>query len=214
MKKYVIIVLCLLFALSFVSCSSSNNENSSENTNLYINGNDLNSDSTVPENNAKNETEGNSLNSNVVYWEGVEYDVNSVLNASDEIEDVIISENNGITTIEFWWNYFSNDEASGYSNELIMFYDNSLSEVQAGKQTVLGSAYYEVDCNDMTTKWSWFDSSNKLIYYTLDSCVYDSNGELIGYKDNQDGEYIDINGNKFDISTLDPFLDIIEDYNY
>lgn len=94
-----------------------------------------------------------------------------------------------------------------------MFYDNSLNEVQLGKQSILGSLYYQFDCNDMTTKWSYFNSSNILIYYTIDYCVYDSEGNLIGYK-SQEGEYTDENGNKLDITTMDPFLSIIEDYNY
>lgn len=72
-----------MFALSFVFCSSSTNENSSENTNLYING----SDSTVAENNVKNETEENSLSSNVVSWENIDYNVNAVLNASETIDN-------------------------------------------------------------------------------------------------------------------------------
>lgn len=208
MKKFAAIVLSVLLPLIFASCSLGSSDSES-----YSAESESNVDSSVSA--AETETltnETNDSNFNLITYNGVEFKVGKVLDESADIKEFSINEKDGISAATFSWNYILNENGTGYADVLTVFYDNSLDEVKEGNQNVLGCTYCQFNTDDLTTKWSYFNSSDSLIYYTVDYSVYDSQGTLIGHRD-QSGEFKDSNENELDITELDPFLVIVENYD-
>lgn len=208
MKKFAAIVLSVLLPLIFVSCSLGSNDSESYSAESESNVNS--SVSAAETETLTNETKDSNFN--LIIYNGVEFKVGKVLDESADIKEFSINEKDGISAATFSWNYISNENGTGYADVLTVFYDNSLDEVKEGNQNVLGCTYCQFNTDDLTTKWSYFNSSDNLIYYTVDYSVYDSQGTLIGHRD-QSGEFKDSNGNELDITELDPFLVIVENYD-
>lgn len=208
MKKFAAIVLSVLLPLIFVSCSLGSNDSESYSAESESNVNS--SVSAAETETLTNETKDSNFN--LITYNGVEFKVGKVLDESADIKEFSINEKDGISAATFSWNYISNENGTGYADVLTVFYDNSLDKVKEGNQNVLGCTYCQFNTDDLTTKWSYFNSSDNLIYYTIDYSVYDSQGTLIGHRD-QSGEFKDSNGNELDITELDPFLVIVENYD-
>mgnify|MGYP001624250998 CR=1 FL=1 len=210
MKKFTTILLLILLVFSFAACSKSTDENFDESSSLFGAENDTNITFEEFDKPYSETTKTNITEFNTVVWEGVEYKVNPVLNSSRDIDYADHSEKDGIMYVEFGWNY-TNDNGEGYQSILGMFYNSSLS--QDSSSSVICSSFCEFNETDGTTKWSYFDQNNALIYYTLDYVVYDKDDMQIGNR-NLDGTYSDLNGNNFDITTLDPSLKVIDIFNW
>ncbi len=180
MKKIISIILFFTLVATFSACSSENNA-----------------------------TKEAMVTDNIVYWDNVNYKVNPVLNSEENIDYVDVSEKNGVTCAEFGWNSFSNEDGEGNKDILFMYYDNSKSDVQNGKQTILGSAYCHYN-DSQQTEWSYLDAEDNLIYQTVDNKIYDKNSNEIGYI-GEDGCY-DNENKPLDVSSFDPFIEIFNEF--
>lgn len=146
---------------------------------------------------------------NIVYWDDVNYKVNPVLGSEESIDYVDVSEKNGVTCVEFGWNSFSNDDGEGYKDILLMFYNESKSDVQNGNQTILGSAYCSLNDSGQTD-WSYFGNKHNLIYKTIDNEIYDKNDNKIGYI-GEDGCYNN-DDNPLDVNSFDSFIEVFNEF--
>lgn len=93
-KKVISIILCLTTLFSFSACSSKSNTSNNNSDNLLV-------------------------KDNLIYYDNVNYIVNTVLDSSNDIEYVDFEESNGMTSVEFGWNSFSNDDGEGCKDILI-----------------------------------------------------------------------------------------------
>lgn len=184
-KKVISIILCLTTLFSFSACSSKSNTSNNNSDNLLV-------------------------KDNLIYYDNVNYRVNTVLDSSNDIEYVDFEESNRMTSVEFGWNSFSNDDGEGCKDILIMYYDDSLINVQSGKQPILGSVYCHTN-DDMSREWSYFGAEHNLIYKTNSYQIYDKNNNLIGYIAD-DGRFYDEENNPLDISSFDPFIDVLDTF--
>lgn len=208
MKKILSYFLCVITFISlFTACTSKENSNESS---VDISSQTIETSTSDNLSSTRNVNRSDS-EFNIIEWENVKYNVNPVLNSAEDIDTVDINENNGMTRVVLRWNYFSTEAGDGYSDVLVMYYENSLSEIKVGNQSIIGSAYYEYN-EEFTIKWSYYDGDNNLIYYTINNSVFDNAGNEIAYI-SQDGSCKDLNGNSFDITSLDPSLEIIESFN-
>lgn len=209
MKKILSYLLCVITVISFfTACTSKENSNESS---VDISSQTIETSTSDNLSSTRNVNRSDS-EFNIIEWENVKYNVNPVLNSAEDIDTVDINENNGMTRVVLRWNYFSTEAGDGYSDVLVMYYENSLSEIKVGNQSIIGSAYYEEYNEEFTIKWSYYDGDNNLIYYTINNSVFDNAGNEIAYI-SQDGSCKDLNGNSFDITSLDPSLEIIEGFN-
>lgn len=190
MKKIISIILGVCISFAFSACSSKNTESST----------------TI----APSITQSAVPVGNTITYEDVSYKVNPLLSNNEKIDYVDFDESNGMTCVEFSWNWFSNDDAEGCKDILIMYYNNSLSNVQSGKQSILGSVYCHRN-DDMTTEWSYFGAEHNLIYKTVDYQIYDENDNLIGYC-SQEGNFYDNEDNPLDLNSFDPFIEILNSF--
>lgn len=208
MKKILSYLLCVITVIFFfTACTSKENSNESS---VDISSQTIETSTSDNLSSTRNVNRSDS-EFNIIEWENVKYNVNPVLNSAEDIDTVDINENNGITRVVLRWNYFSTEAGDGYSDVLVMYYENSLPEIKVGNQSIIGSAYYEYN-EEFTIKWSYYDGDNNLIYYTINNSVFDNAGNEIAYI-SQDGSCKDLNGNSFDITSLDPSLEIIESFN-
>lgn len=145
-----------------------------------------------------------------VSYENIKYKVNPLLNEETDIDYADYAESNGMTSVEFGWNSFSNDEGEGHKDILIMYYDALMVDVQSGKQPILGSAYCH--CNDdMTTEWSYFGAEHNFIYKNDGYQIYDENDNIIGYM-TDDGTCYDNEDNPLNFNSFDPFIEVLNNF--
>lgn len=193
MKKVISIILCLIILFVFTACSSRNNSSntSSESQNI---------------------TQASVFTDNTITYENISYKVNPLLNNREKIAYVDFEENSkGITVVEIGWNDYHNDDGEGCKDILAMYYNNTLTDVKSGKQNVLGSVYCHRTA-DMKTEWSYYDADSNLICTNSELNLFDKNNYLIATMSEDENIFYDSNGNKFDVTSLDPFIKTVVEF--
>lgn len=190
MKKAITLMLCFAMLFAFSACGSASKKSN---------------------NNPQNSQHLISAD-NFVTYENIKYKVNPLLDEQTVIDyiDFEESDKETVTIVEIGWNSFKNDDAEGCKDTLLMYYNNTLTNVKNGEQNILGSLFCHRN-DDMTTEWSYYDLENNLICKTVDYKLYDRNNNLIATK-SDNGNFYDSSGNEFDISSLDPFIKTVTEF--